>query len=292
MSRPEPQAVTPSLLREHPLPEPGDDKHARGHVLVVGGAAATPGAVRLAGEAALRAGAGKLQIATVASTAAGLAVAVPEAAVRALPELDGDIAPVAAKELVAVAGDCDAVLLGTGADDVEAAVTLLERLVPGLGGPVVVDALGSAFLTRHSDGLRHLDGQVVLTVNPGELARTAGRDEDEVTSDPVEVALRVAQESGVVVLCGGTDKHVVTPQGEAWVVPGGGPGLGVSGSGDVQAGIVCGLLARGASPWLAAVWGAHLHARAGERLAGTVGAVGFLARELPREVPGLLAELA
>ena len=110
--------------------------------------------------------------------------------------------------------------------------------------------------------------------------------------DPVGVAREVARRSQVVVLCGGSEKHVVTPDGEAWVVAGGGPGLGVSGSGDVQAGLICGLLARGAEPLWAALWGAHLHARAGERLATAVGTVGFLARELPGQVPGVLADLS
>jgi NAD(P)H-hydrate repair Nnr-like enzyme with NAD(P)H-hydrate dehydratase domain len=71
----------------------------------------------------------------------------------------------------------------------------------------------------------------------------------------------------------------------------GGPGLGVSGSGDVQSGIVAGLLARGAEPAQAAVWAAFLHGRAGEALAVSVGPVGFLARELPAQLPRLLAQL-
>jgi NAD(P)H-hydrate repair Nnr-like enzyme with NAD(P)H-hydrate dehydratase domain len=91
-----------------------------------------------------------------------------------------------------------------------------------------------------------------------------------------------------VVLLGGQEKHVVSPDGDAWVVTGGGPGLGVSGSGDVQAGLVAGLLACGAEPAQAAVWGAFLHAQAGERLIERVGQVGFLASELLPEIPSLL----
>ena len=117
----------------------------------------------------------------------------------------------------------------------------------GLETPLVVDALGSAYLTHHPEGLRHLEGRAIATLNPTELAHTAGCDVD--------------------------------------------PGLGVSGSGDVQAGIVTGLLARGADPVQAAVWGAFLHARPGERLAASVGAVGYLASELLGEVPRVLSEL-
>jgi len=131
----------------------------------------------------------------------------------------------------------------------------------------------------------------VVTANPTELSRMSGRDEDEVEADLADAAAQVARDSNVVVLAGAEEKHVVTPSGESWVVQAGTPGLGVSGSGDVQAGIVAGLLARGAEPAQAAVWGAYLHARVGERLSGTVGQIGFLARELPPEVPAVLNEI-
>ena len=77
----------------------------------------------------------------------------------------------------------------------------------------------------------------------------------------------------------------------SWTAPtydGGAPGLGVSGSGDVLAGIVGGLLARGAEPLNALQWAVWLHGEAGTRLATKVGPVGFLARQIADEVPALL----
>jgi NAD(P)H-hydrate repair Nnr-like enzyme with NAD(P)H-hydrate dehydratase domain len=113
-----------------------------------------------------------------------------------------------------------------------------------------------------------------------------------VAEDPVKVARTVAERLSVVVLLGGTAKHVVSPDGAAWVYPGGGPGLGVSGSGDVQAGVVAGLLARGAGAQQAALWGAYVHARVGERLAAETGVLGHLAREQTAQVPLVLRELS
>lgn len=283
--------VTPATLRDWQLPEPGTDKESRGQLLVVGGSEYTAGAVLLAGEAALRAGAGKLAMATVEQCASGLSVAVPEALVVGLACDDRNIATSAADAVVARAGSADLVLLGPGLVDPAASVALLDGVLPRLECPVVVDALASAFLTERPEGLHHVKGRAVLTVNPTELARTAGRARDEVDRDPLAAARAVADRSQVVVVCGGTSKHVVTPSGGAWVVEGGGPGLGVSGSGDVQAGIVAGLLARCGDPAQAAVWGAYVHARIGERLAAAVGTMGYLARELPAQVPGVLAEL-
>ncbi len=183
-------------------------------------------------------------------------------------------------------------LLGPGLMDPAAAADLLAAVVPELTCPVVVDALGSAYVTRRPDGLHHLEGCCVLTVNPTELARTLRVDDAEVERDQVAATVRLAERARAVVLCGGTRKIVATPDGDTWQVTEGGPGLGIAGSGDVQAGFVTGLLARGAEPAQAAVWGGYLHAVAGDRLADEVGPLGFLARELPAVAPRLLAELS
>jgi ADP-dependent NAD(P)H-hydrate dehydratase len=289
---PEPRQVTPGLLRDWPLPPPGTDKTSRGVVLVVGGNRGTPGAVILSGEASLRVGGGKLRVATAERTAAQVGLALPEALVAGLPEDDhGDIAVEAAEEVVSLAETAAVSLVGPGLLDPDASNALLEKVIPQLDGPVVVDALGSAYLTHHPDGLQHLDGRCVVTVNPTELARTLGVDEDEVDDDPVAATLRLAATVGAVVVCGGTRKIVATPAGECWQVTDGGPGLGIAGSGDVQAGFVAGLVARGADAAQAAVWGGYLHAASGDRLALRLGPLGYLARELAAEAPGLLAEL-
>ncbi|MGN6251697.1 MAG: ADP-dependent NAD(P)H-hydrate dehydratase, partial [Marmoricola sp.] len=202
------------------------------------------------------------------------------------------VAPAASLLLVHAAGAADAVLVGSGFTDPAASVALLDRVLPHLRTAVVLDALASAYLTAHPDGLEHLAGRAVLTVNPSELAHVAGCAEDDVRADPAAVSRQVAAHSGTVVVCGGTAKHIAAPDGGCWVVEGGGPGLGVSGSGEVLAGVVAGLLARGAGPAQAAVWGSAVHARLGEVLAARVGTLGYLARDLPPCVPGVLTELA
>jgi ADP-dependent NAD(P)H-hydrate dehydratase len=285
VSGPEPEVVTPALLRDWPLSDPGAGKDSRGHLVVLGGSRTTPGAALLAGVAALRAGAGKLQVATAGSVSAALAVALPEARVLDLEEdRDGAITPEAADHVVDAADAADALLVGPGFDDPDKAVALLACVVPRVDCPLVVDALATAYLVQEPEGVRHLDGRLVVTANPDELAHLTER-------DGLDGAREVAARLGAVVLLGGQEKVVVTPDGRAWVVQGGGVGLGVSGSGDVQAGIVAGLLARGEDLDRAVVWGAYLHARAGERLAGELGPLGYLARELPAAVPAVLNEL-
>ena len=291
---PEPTQVTREVLRDWPLAEPGSDKGSRGTALMVGGSSSVPGAMLLAGEAALRTGAGKLQVATTDSVAAHMAVAIPEALVSRTPELmSGDISPEAADQVLSLAEDAAAVLLGPGVTAPDAAVSLLELIVPKLTEQaVVIDALGSAYVTDNHECLHHLQSVPVLTLNPTETALTLGVGADEVDEDPLAAALELSRRTRAVVLCGGTEKYVAHPDGRAWVITAGCPGLGVSGSGDVQAGIVSGLLARGAAPEQAAVWGGWLHGTCGEVLAEEVGPIGFLARELPGVVPRLLGQLS
>lgn len=290
---PECTLVTPQVLRGWRLPEPTGGKNARGSILVIGGSSETLGAVLLAAEGALRAGAGKLQVATAASVAPFAAMALPEALVRALPETDsGAIRAGGADVVRELAESADAVLIGPGMADAEETQGFVDRLLPGLEGPVALDALGLASVTADVDCLEHLGSRVVLTPNPTEIAIALHVDESEIEDDPSAAALDLAGRARAVVGLGGATSWVAAPDGRLWRDESGGAGLGVSGSGDVRAGITGGLLARGADPLQAAVWAAYLHGRAGERLAATVGRLGFLARELPSQIPPVIDEIA
>jgi NAD(P)H-hydrate repair Nnr-like enzyme with NAD(P)H-hydrate dehydratase domain len=128
----------------------------------------------------------------------------------------------------------------------------------------------------------------ILLPHAGELADLLEIGEEKVDAAPVEAGLRAAQLYRSVVLVKGVKSHVVHPDGRAWLYDGGAPGLGVSGSGDVLAGIVGGLLSRGAEPLAALLWGVWLHGEAGGALGKKIGPIGFLAREIAEEVPALL----
>ena len=287
-----PVVVTPVLLRDWPLPGPEGSKDAKGRLLVVGGSIRTPGAVLLAAEAALRVGAGKVQVATTAGTAVALATAVPEALVVGLREdADGEVSPASAGEVLELAQEADAVLVGPGIGVPSAARALLEAVVPALSAPLVVDALGTAYLTAHPEGVRHLAGRVVLTPNAHELGQVLRTEADPEGDAVLPATLEAVRLTGSTVLSGADVSYVVDPDGSAWCVEAGAPGAAAAGSGDVKAGAVGGLLARRAAPAQAAVWAAYLHGRAGERLTATTGPVGFLARELARQLPHALVEV-
>jgi hydroxyethylthiazole kinase-like uncharacterized protein yjeF len=238
------------------LPRHEDDasKRDRGQVLVIGGCDETPGAVLLAGIAALRVGAGKLQIATSARAALPLAIAVPEARVLPMANVDD-----------ALVRDADGVLIGPGVLDDEGMDELLDLVLRNAQGTVVVDAGAIPALGRRAD----VAGATVIAVpNPGEIRHLGD-----------EPATRL----GITVSCRDAKTTITAPDGREWIEEAGSVGLATSGSGDVAAGIVVGLAARGATTEAAAIWGARLHGWAGERLP-----FGFLARDLLDQLPGLL----
>jgi len=288
------RAVTRALLHRMPLPRlhGDDDKESRGRVLVVGGSALVPGALLLAGVAALRAGAGKLQLATVRSAATGLALAVPEALVAPLPQArNGEIAGTrATAALRKYVGDADALLIGPGMGVGPAAGVLLAVLVPRVGdqATLVLDGAGAIAIGDHPDALAPLGGRAVLTPHAGEMASLLGIDKGDVEAEPAATARLAAERFTAVVALKGPTSWIAHPDGTLLSYHGGSVGLGTSGSGDTLAGIVAGLAARGADPITAAAWGVWAHGTAGRNLARRMATVGFLARELLAEVPALV----
>lgn len=257
-----------TVLDDHPLPEPeeGTDKDERGSVLVVAGSASTPGAALLSGIAALRAGAGKLQIATAGPNRSALAVAVPEAMVIPLEPRSA---------VVAAARKVDAVLVGPGLME-EAAV--VRELATVETATLIVDAGSLAHVPDH------LPPRSALIPNDSEMEEQLGM--------PPDAEAAVRRFSTVVAVRGAGRTVVAAPDGRRETDTTGDVGLATSGSGDVLAGIAAGIAARGADPFTAVLWAVHVHGLCGDRLSRKVGRVGFLARELLDEIPLVLAELS
>ncbi|HKP07637.1 MAG TPA: ADP/ATP-dependent (S)-NAD(P)H-hydrate dehydratase, partial [Microbacterium sp.] len=236
--------MTETLLREWGLPDPGDSKKSRGDVVVVGGSRTSPGAVLLAGESALRVGAGRVVLAVPQSIDAQVGIALPEAGILALPDdadapLNGELG-----ERVAAA---DAVLVGPGFSDPDE--TRATLLAVAATGPrlVVLDAFALGVLPQIDR--RGLPGHLILNPNKDEAKILLGRE----LADEVPDVCEIARTFDAVVNCYGVVAHA---DGRAWRLDEGDGGLGTSGSGDVLAGAISGFAARGVDPARAAVWGA------------------------------------
>jgi NAD(P)H-hydrate repair Nnr-like enzyme with NAD(P)H-hydrate dehydratase domain len=124
------------------------------------------------------------------------------------------------------------------------------------------------------------------------MANMLGIERDRVDGDPFKAATDVSNDLNVVAVMKGSRTFICSPDGGSWIYNGGTVGLATSGSGDVLAGIVAALLARGANPTQAAIWAVYLHGEAGSKLATTIGSLGFLAREIPAQIPNLMATIS
>ncbi len=276
-----------------PVHGSGTTKNSRGRVLAIGGAARVPGALRLTGEAALRAGAGKLQIATIASAALPIGILVPEAGIIALPEDEaGEIAADCAAMLAKPLGSCDAAVVGPGISDNDVAERVARCVLTRAAddAAIVVDAAAIGGLARCRAEIARFAGRLVITPHHGEMAALTGESAEAIGDDPERFAREVASAYGIIVVLKADDTLVATPDGAMLHYLGGGIGLATGGSGDVLAGAIAGLLSRGAAPVVAAGWGVWLHGHGGRRVAAARGPIGFLARELPDEFPRLLPQ--
>jgi hydroxyethylthiazole kinase-like uncharacterized protein yjeF len=266
------ERVTAELLRAWGLPDPGNSKKTRGRVMVVGGSRRSPGAILLAGEAALRVGAGRLGLVVPLSIEAQIGVVIREAAIFALPERSSDPIEGHLRDELAAA---DAVLVGPGFDEPDETRATVEAVADAGVSCLVLDAFALGVLPD-IDRAR-LPETLILNPNEEEAARLLGR---ELRNDRAADLSEIAERYDAIVNCYG---FVVSPAGDSWQIAAGGAGLGTSGSGDVLAGAITGMAARGLPPERAAVWASWAHARAGDRLTEQPG-LGFLAGDLAREL--------
>lgn len=266
------KAVDAATLREWGLPEPGRTKQSRGDAVIVGASRRTPGAVILAFAATLRVGAGRVAVLVPGSVEAQLGVHLPEAAVFALPDAATDPIEHAGAEALAAA---DAVLVGPGFDDIPQTRDTLAAVLEHEPRRLVLDAYALAVLPDLPRA--RLPRELVLTPNADELEMLSGHAAED---DLAPLALQVARRFNATVATYGL---TATPDGALLRMDAGGPGLATAGSGDVLAGALTGLLARGLPTDRACAWALWAHARAGDRLAATHG-LGFFARELATEL--------
>jgi ADP-dependent NAD(P)H-hydrate dehydratase len=283
--QPETTPVSPRLLRSWSA-----GAQETGTVLVVGGARPNPGAVLLAGTAALRACAGTLQLAAVERHLSALGVAVPEAMVFGLPEtVSGAVSRDAAQVLGEDLGRARSVVIGPGLIDPDETAALLAELLPKIpeDATVVLDAYAIGALSKEPGLAKPVAGRLLLTPNTTEAAFLLHCEEEDIT-DYVEVARDIAQRyDAVATLMGVTADR----EGRVWADESGHIGLATSGSGDTLAGLIGGFLARGAELAQAACWGSYVHAEAGQRLVPLRSLTGILARELLDQIPLVIAEL-
>jgi len=280
----------------YPPRDPAAHKGSFGHVLVIAGSLGKTGAAILAATAALRAGVGLVTVATSSAALPLVAAGRPEIMTEALPGGGAGLDRDAVGRAVALARTRQAVVLGPGLGQEAGTREFIREFVGRCPVPLVVDADGLNALAHTSKGgpgpaaLRR-SAPTVVTPHPGEMGRLVGASSAEVQRRRLETARGLALETGAVVVLKGHRTLVADPDGRAAVNPTGNPGMATGGTGDVLAGVIGGLLARGLGAWGAAAAAVVLHGAAGDAAAARLGqealAAGDLVDALPQVLRGL-----
>ena len=236
-------------------------------------------------DAAMRAGAGLATLGTH-ERALPMVAGVLYESMASAALIDSETPVSAAERLATTINGHSALVVGPGMPTSSHAGQVLVELLPRLRVPAVVDADALNHLSRKPDALSACR-QAVLTPHPGEAGRLLGMTSAEVQSDRASAVEALARRFDAVAVLKGAHTLVCAPDGRLGVCPDGNPGMATAGMGDVLAGVIGALLARGLEPFAAACAGVVWHARAGDEAAsrGTQNAL------VARDVVAALAEV-
>ena len=263
-----------------------------GHVLIAGGSRGKAGAAALAARGAARGGAGLVTIACPRSQSPILQRASLEAMTAPLAESKyGAFAREAVEELLALARERSALVLGPGCGRAADTRAALRAFALGAPGPLVLDADGLVAFEGHLSELGTRRAPTLLTPHPGEAGLLLGLTPKQVNAARPAQARALAAQSGAIVVLKGAGTVIAEPGGKIVVNATGGPILGTGGTGDVLAGLIGALLAQRVPAFEAAALAAFVHGAAGDLVAARRGSRGALASEIADAIPEVLRSL-
>jgi ADP-dependent NAD(P)H-hydrate dehydratase / NAD(P)H-hydrate epimerase len=266
-------------------------KGSFGHLLLLAGSLGKTGAAALAGQAALRGGAGLVTIATPEPALPVIASVQPEYMTEALPATpQGTFSAAMLREgkLAALLKGMTVIAIGPGVGQQPETQEFIRGVVAEAELPIVLDADGLNAFAGRGDLLREKKtSSLVVTPHPGEMARLLGCSIADVQKDRVKTASDAAKKWNTVVLLKGFHTIIAGPGGEVFVNTTGNPALAKGGSGDVLTGLLGSLIAQfGATDLVRVVaLGAYLHGRASDLLAESSDPSGVLAGEVAHAIP-------
>ena len=252
-----------------------------GRILVIGGARGMSGAIVLAGLAALRSGAGLVQVAVPMEIQPIVAQANPCYMTSAMPQdMRGRFASAATDELINLSKWATVIAFGPGVGQSESMPSLLGNLLDRVENPLVIDADGLNALSKVPHALlRDRTQPTILTPHPGEFARLINADTATVQTNREQLAIEFARDRKVVLTLKG-HVTIVTDGERIYRNRTGNPGMATGGSGDVLTGVISALIGQGMTPFDASSLGVHIHGRAGDLAAATAGQVSLIATDI------------
>lgn len=276
------------------LPDRTPDSHkgTYGTLGLVCGSYGMLGAAAIACEAAAHCGVGLIRMAVSRSMYPILATLRKEPVFLLYPDSeDGSLSGQDAHRVAADLSECDALLVGCGLGRNDNSVALVDALLSGYPGPVVLDADGINIAAAHIHVLDPARGRLILTPHVMEMARLCRVSREELLQNRLYYGRLISERYQAVVVLKDASTIVFSPDGRAFFLTGGNDGMAKAGSGDMLAGIVSSLLAQGASAVDAARVGVWFHALVGEETAKRFSRRGMTVNEMLSVLPQVFLSL-
>jgi NAD(P)H-hydrate epimerase len=287
--------ITDEFVRSAlPARPPDAHKGTFGKAFIIGGSVGMSGAVVLAANACLRAGAGLAYAGVPASLVDVVDAGAIETVVRSLPEVRGRrvLARRGLGEIVKLWESADAVAIGPGLSTHFETQDLVRRLIRKRARPTVLDADGLNACAQDISVLEAEGGApLVITPHAGEMSRLLAQPLEQVNADREGAARVAAARFGCIVVMKGAPTFVADPEGHIYLNPTGNSGMATGGVGDVLTGMIVSFLAQGVEPLTAALCGVYLHGAAGDFAAADLGERSLVASDLVTALPSVFPNL-
>ena len=290
--------LEPREFRSLPMVRKGDaHKGSFGHALIVAGSVGKSGAAVLGGRAALRAGAGLVTVATPVDVLPIVAAGMPEmmtVPLLATEEGTASLSNLDYDRFAKIARSKSVLAVGPGLSTNHETQQFIRSILQKLSLPTIVDADGLNAFAGHTDEFQRRRLELLaLTPHPGEMARLADTNTQDVQSRRLEIALDTARRWRVFVILKGFHTILATPDGRAYVNTTGNAGMATGGTGDVLTGMLAGLTAEfGSDNWQTVLgFGVYLHGLAGDVAAERVGQAPLVASDLIEALPEAYARI-
>lgn len=272
------------FARIFPMRKNNSQKGDYGKLIAIGGSKGMSGAIYMAGEAALNAGAGLVTLAVPKCINDILEIKTTEAMTLPISDMDGCFGLSAADEVVGYINRADAVLVGPGMGRNENNHNVIQKILQSSGVPVIVDADALNVIAQDMDMLKNCTSDLIFTPHEMEMSRLTGMDLEYIQKNRLTVAKDFAEKYGVTLILKGHHTIVTAPDGLQYINNTGNSGLAKGGSGDVLAGIVSAFAARGISASQAAVMAVYVHGRAADYVMNENGIESVTAKSLIKAI--------
>ncbi|MBW7573707.1 NAD(P)H-hydrate dehydratase [Caproiciproducens faecalis] len=272
--------------------DPLSNKGTYGRLLCICGSEGMAGAAVMSAKAAVRCGAGIVDVAlprTIYPIVASQIVEPVHTLLDYLP--DGTMLSDSRSALQKALQKAKVCLIGCGLGCGKETARIVCEIVSDSKVPLIIDADGINVLAENINILKTVRVPVVLTPHPGEMARLMKTTVEDVQAHRFEYARSFAAQYNVILVLKGAGTLIAEPNGMVHLNPTGNAGMAKGGSGDVLAGMLASFIAQGNDPVAAAVGAVYLHGEAGDRCARRFSQYAMLPTDMIEMLPGLFLEL-